>query len=277
MAAHLRPLILVTSDDGVQSPGLAAAVSALEPLGDLLVAAPLRQHSGAGRSFDRASRGAIHRAVLTWDGGSVEAFGIEGTPAQAVAHALLELAPHPPTLAVVGINYGENVGNDITGSGTVGAAIEAATAGIPAIAASRQTAAEFHHSHSPEIDFGAAAYFVRYFARRLLSPGVRLPFDADLLKIDVPEDATPDTPWRVTRVSRQRHLESAVPVRERLSDPGPLNYRARREWTDLEPDSDIYALIHDRVVSVAPVSVDLTARVDRQALGRLLGDGQFRD
>jgi len=208
----LRPTILVTNDDGVRSPGLRAAIIALRPLGDLLVAAPLNQHSGAGRSFPRGSKGCIHPVHLAWDDGSAEAFGIEASPAQTVVYALLELASHLPDLAVVGINYGENVGNGITGSGTVGAAIEAASAGIPTLAVSLQTAPEFHYSHSPEIDFRAAAHFVRFFARRLLSPGVSLSFDVDLLKIDVPQDATPDTPWRVTRVSRQRYFLRLVPV-----------------------------------------------------------------
>jgi len=265
-----QPLILVTNDDGIRSPGLLAAAGALRPLGDLLVAAPLYQHSGTGRSFPQSSTGHIHPVRLGWNEDALEAFGIEGTPAQTVVHALTELASRLPDLAVVGINYGENVGIDITGSGTVGAAIEAASAGIPTMAVSLQTATEFHYSHSLEIDFAAAAHFVQFFARQLLSPDVRLPFDVDLLKIDVPQDAAPDTPWRITRVSRQRYFESIPRRRERLTDSGPLDYRVRTEWSELEPDSDIYALVHDRIVSVAPVSLDLSSRADRCSLERLL-------
>jgi 5'-nucleotidase len=271
LTSDSRPLILVTNDDGIQSPGLRAAAAALHPLADLLVAAPLHQQSGLGRSFPIGSTGRIHPMQLTLEDGSIKAFGIEGSPAQTVARALIELAPRQPDLCVVGINYGENVGNGITGSGTVGAALEAASAGIPALAVSVQTAVKFHYSHSEEIDFGAATHFARIFAQRLLSPGFSLPFDADLLKIDIPQGATPDTAWRITRVSRQRYFEATPPQQKSPSDEcGPLSYRPRTEWSDLEPDSDIYALLYDRVVSVAPVSLDLSARVDKTALEQLL-------
>jgi 5'-nucleotidase len=267
-----RPLILVTNDDGVHSPGLRAAVAALRPLGDLLVAAPLHQQSGTGRSFPAGSSGRVHAVQLACKDGAVEAFGVEGSPAQTVLHALLELAPRRPDLAVVGINYGENVGSSITTSGTVGAALEAVLGGAPAMAVSLQTAARFHYSHSEEVDFGAAAHFTRFFARRLLSLDGGLPADADLLKVDVPQDATLDTPWRVTRVSRQRYFEALPPSRQSLDEAGSLGYRVRVDWASLEPDSDIYALLRDGVVSVAPVSLDLSSRVDRPALARLLGN-----
>lgn len=270
MTAQTRPLILITNDDGIQSPGLRAAVAVLHPLGDLLVAAPMNQQTGAGRSFPSSSTGCIHALQLTWGKDSAQAFGIEGSPAQTVVHALTELAPRRPDLAVVGINYGENVGSGITTSGTVGAAIEAAWAGIPALAVSLQTEAKFHHSYSSEVDFEAAAHFTRFFAQRLLSPQVVLPFDADLIKVDVPQDATFDTPWRVTRVSRQRYFEMIPSQRKHLTEPGPLSYRSRTDRARLEPDSDIYALLHDRVVSVAPVSMDLSSRADRFALEQLL-------
>lgn len=265
-----RPLILITNDDGIDSPGLLAAVAALHPLADLLVVAPLHQQTGAGRSFPHLHTGRIHPQRLSWEGGSVEALAIEASPAQAVAHALVELAPRRPDLAVAGINYGENLGTSITTSGTVGAALEAASAGVPALAVSQQMDVQFHYSHDDGVNFEAASHFVRTFARRLLTPGVTLPFDADLLKIDVPQNATPDTPWRVTRVSRQTYFEALPPTRANRDEPGPLGYRPRIEWPDLEPDSDIYAIACDGVVSVSPVSLDLSARVDRSALAQLL-------
>jgi 5'-nucleotidase len=272
LISTIRPLILVTNDDGIESPGLHAAAAALRPLGDLLIAAPLHQQSGTGRSFPPGNKGRIHPTRFVWDKVSLEAFGIEGSPAQTVIHALIELAPRQPDLAVAGINYGENLGSDITASGTVGAALEAAAAGIPALAISLQTAVQFHHSHSSKVDLSAAAHFVHFFARRLLSPQARLPFDVDLLKIDVPQDATPHTPWRVTRVSRQRYFEAIPPQQGRLNETRSLGYRPRAHWPSLEPDSDIYTLIHDRIVSVAPVSLDQSSRVDRPRLEQLLHD-----
>jgi 5'-nucleotidase len=91
-----------------------------------------------------------------------------------------------------------------------------------------------------------------------------------LLKIDVPDDATPDTPWRLTRVSRQRYYDILPPQRECLADEAPLGYRIHVDEASLEPDSDVQALVRDREVSVTPISMDLTSRVDRSALERLL-------
>jgi 5'-nucleotidase len=269
----MKPCILVTNDDGIHSPGLQAAVGALAPLGDLVVVAPLEQYSGAGRSFSQSSRGRLERVQIAWAGGTVQAYGLDGSPTQAALHALVELAPRRPDLAVVGINYGENLGNGITASGTVGAALEMASAGIPALAVSRQVASKYYLTHSTEIDFGAAAHFVRLFAQHLSAPAIGLPEDVDLLKIDVPDDATPSTPWRVTRVSRQRYFEILPPERESLDHEGPLGYRIRIDKAQLERDSDIYALIYDRVVSVAPISVDLSSRVDLGRLQELLSNG----
>lgn len=269
----MKPCILVTNDDGIHSPGLRAAVEALAPLGDLVVVAPVAQYSGAGRSFAQGSRGRLQPVEIACADGAVQAYGVDGSPTQAALHALVELAPRRPDLAVVGINYGENLGNGITASGTVGAALEMASAGVPALAVSRQVASKYYLTHSTEIDFAAAAHFVQMFARRLLLASGGLVDDVDLLKIDVPDTATPDTPWRVTRVSRQRYFEILPPERESLRSEGPLGYRIRVDESALERDSDIYALVYDRVVSVAPISVDLSSRVDRDKLQALLRDG----
>jgi len=269
----MKPCILITNDDGIHSPGLRAAVAALASLGDLVVVAPLAQYSGAGRSFAQGSRGRVEPVEITWAEGSVQAYGVDGSPTQAALHGLVEFAPRRPDLAVVGINYGENLGNGITASGTVGAALEMASAGVPALAVSRQVASKYYLTHSTEIDFSAAAHFVRVFARQLLSCRGELAGDVDLLKIDVPDTATPATPWRVTRVSRQRYFEILPPERESLRDEGPLGYRIHFDEAALERDSDIYALIYERAVSVAPISIDLSSRVDRERLRVLLNNG----
>jgi 5'-nucleotidase len=272
----MKPCILVTNDDGIRSPGLRAAVAALAPLGDLVVVAPLEQYSGAGRSFAQSSRGRLKPVEIVWGDGVVHAYGVDGSPTQAALHALVELAPRRPDLAVVGINYGENLGNGITASGTVGAALEMASAGIPALAVSRQVASKYYLTHSTEIDFSAAAHFTALFARHLISSARDLTEDVDLLKIDVPDSATPATAWRVTRVSRQRYFEILAPKRENPDCEGPLGYRIHVDEAALERDSDIYALLYDRVVSVAPVSVDLSSRTDRGRLQALLSNGADR-
>lgn len=258
------PLILVTNDDGIRSPGLRAAAAALRPLGQVIVVAPLDQWSGAGRCMPATSEGRIYPETLVVDGEVIRAYAVEGTPAQVVDHAILEILPRPPDLVVSGINYGENVGSGVTISGTVGAALEAASFGIPALAVSLETSVEHHLGYSEEIDFRAAAHFTRVFAAAVLRRA--LPFDVDVLKIDVPSSATPETPWRWTRQSRQRYFVPVRPMRRRPTDPGPLGYRVEIDFEHLEPDSDIHALVVDRVVSVTPLSLDLTSRVSMEAL-----------
>jgi 5'-nucleotidase len=113
-----------------------------------------------------------------------------------------------------------------------------------------------------------AMHFLQSFARRVLEAG--LPPGVDLLKIDVPMQATPQTPWRWTRISRQRYFWPVKPHRRRPSDPGPMGFETRIDTDGLEPDSDIRAIAVDGVVSVTPVTLDMTARVERELLASWL-------
>ncbi len=264
-----RPLILFTNDDGIESPGLWAAAEALGDLGDILIVAPREQQSGTGRSMPVTSEGRIYPHELPMNGYKYKAYAVDGTPAQAVQHGVLELADRLPSLVVSGINYGENAGNGVTISGTVGAALEAASLGIPALAMSQQTPKDLHLSYSPEVDFSGAAYFTRLFAEHLLRHPQR-PDDVDVLKIDVPWQATPETPWRVTRISRRRVYWPTRPERVSLSDMGRIGYHFDSDPSKAEPDSDVYAVMHDKVVSVTPMSLDLTSRTDLFRLRRIL-------
>lgn len=263
-----RPLILLTNDDGIRSPGLWAAAEALAPLGYVVVAAPREQSSGAGRSMPPQSDGTIREEQVAVHGKPWKVYAVGGTPAQVVQHALLELVPRRPDLVVAGINYGENVSTSITISGTIGAALEGAAFGIPALAVSLETAREHHQSYSEEVDFSAAAHFTAHFARRLLA-GLTFP-DVDVLKVDVPSDATPQTPWKVTRLSRARYYLPVAPERRRLDEPGRVDYEVSLESAQLEPGSDAYVLRVERQVSVTPLSLDMTSRVDLEELARAL-------
>ena len=254
------PLILITNDDGIESPGLIAAVEAALPLGDLIVAAPDRQWSGAGRCFSHAPGGQIERHPLEVRGHPVQAYRVGASPAVTVMHALIELVPRVPSLLISGINYGENLGNDVTHSGTVGAALQAASSGVPALAVSLQTPKETHAQYSDSVDFSTAAHFTRLFAQCLLDAS--MPFDTDILKVDVPSDATVQTPWRLSRVSRHTYF-TAIPRGHALPPDGAgvgLDYEPIPCPECTETDSDIYALAVDRVVAVAPLSLDLTSR-----------------
>jgi 5'-nucleotidase len=173
-----------------------------------------------------------------------------------------------PDLVVSGINYGENVGTGITISGTVGAAMEAASLGIPALAISLEAEAQYHLTYSEEMSFVVAAEFAARIARLLLEK--KFPPDVDLLNINVPSDASVDTPWQLTRMSRQRYYQSLAPVRASWSERAIIGYREAGEFEHEPEDTDVHVLRKKRTVSVTPLSLDLTSRVDFAELDRLM-------
>lgn len=263
-----RPLIFLTNDDGIASPGLKAAVRAVLGLGELLVVAPSLQQTAMGRSFRGRKDAVLETIAYEVEGYSIRAFHAEGTPATVVRHALQVLCQERvPDLLISGINYGENVGTSISASGTVGAAIEAASLGIPALAAALQVHPDgfLHHG---EQDWAAAEHFLRLFAQKRL--GATLPFDVDLLKIDVPEDATPATPWRLSRLSRQRYFEMILDTPSLDSRIGDGRIVVSVNRASLEPDSDVHALAVDRIVAVTPLSLDATSRANFSDIQRAL-------
>ncbi len=269
--ADERPLILLTNDDGIASPGLLAAAEAVCDLGELLIVAPATQQTGMGRGTPPIVNGVLTIESLRVGCEDVRVYAINGSPAQTVVLGVLGIAPRRPALVVSGINHGENLGTAVTGSGTVGAALQAAEMGIPGLAVSLETDKAYHYNHGAGLHWDAAAHFTRIFAQRMLQAA--LPFDVDVLKVDVPAEATAQTSWRITRQARQSYYK-IVPPAERIA-PGPLielDYRIEIDWDCLARDTDVYAFSHDRVVAVTPLSEDLTSRTDLAQLDRLLRD-----
>jgi 5'-nucleotidase len=263
-----KPQILLTNDDGIRSPGLWSAAASLSNLGFVTVTAPRDQSSGAGRSLPNSSDGIIHEERVQVNGQEWNVFAVGGSPAQSVLHGVLEVLKFKPDLVVSGINYGENVATGITISGTVGAAMEAASLGIPAMAVSLEADAKYHLSYSDEVDFSVAAYFAAQFGLMLLDK--KFPSDVQLLKVDVPSEATVDTPWQVTRLSLQRYYEPFAPDRSAWSERGTIGYREAGRLEHEPEDTDVYVLRKKRWVSVTPLSLDLTSRVDLEELNRLM-------
>ena len=268
-----RPLILLTNDDGIRSPGLLAAAAAVCDLGDLLLAAPAEQQTGMSRAVPPIPNRRIYPTRVPVGCQEMPAYAIESTPAQAVSYGILALAPavfdRRPDLVISGINYGENLGTTVTASGTVGAALQAAEMGVRGLAVSLETDKAYHYHHGHDVDWSAAAHFTRQCAQIMLA--ARLPFDVDVIKVDVPCDATVATPWRLTRQSRQSYYQVLPPAEPVTEGEMPLlNYRVAVDWATLETDSDIWAFARDRIVSVTPLSQDMTARVDFAGLRKLL-------
>lgn len=259
--------ILLSNDDGIDSPGLWAAAEALSDLGYVTVAAPRDHMSATGRGFSKESDGRITKKKLTIKGQEWDIYAIGGSPSQSVTHGILEVVPQRPDLVVAGINYGENFATDITYSGTVGAAIEAASLGIPALAMSQQIFSDDYDAFHQDVNFSAAAYFTHYFAKILLSK--QMPDDVDVLNIVVPDGATEQTPWKVTRLARIRYFKPYVVREGKLDGKGYITSNVLND-NEIPPDNDIYTVRVEKMVAVTPLSLDMTSRVAPNYLEALL-------
>lgn len=251
-------LILVTNDDGIRSPGLGAVAAAVSDLGRVVVAAPITQQTSMSRSKPKyATQGIIEPIDLEFDGQSFEAYAIDGSPTQCVVHAILEILDEKPDLCISGANYGENIGGSLTGSGTVMAAIEAASFGVPSIAVSRETPHEMAHTlEYPALDWSAVQYFTHKLAAQVLKHG--LPERVEVLNLNVPEDATSQTPIRQTIQEFKRYYYFLDAAPRDLTTPQRLHQTKGVDVSVLDPQGDVKAL-YDRVVSVSPLCRLLTA------------------
>jgi len=238
-------VILVTNDDGVHAPGLAALASALDELGDVYVVAPDREQSAVGHALT------LHRPLRVTTVGE-RRFSVNGTPSDCVNLAVLGLLPERPVLVAAGINHGSNLGDDVTYSGTVSAAMEGTLLGVPSMAVSQS---------DPETGtLDGAQAVAKLVASRVLVEG--LP-GKTLLNINVP--AGPLAGIRMTRLGHRVYQEKVV----RETDPRGLPYywigAGPPVWSEDEA-SDI-AAVNRGMASVTPLHLDLTHHGALQRMG----------
>ena len=237
------PIILISNDDGVYSPGLLALKQALEQVGETRVVAPDHNWSASGHT--KTMHKPLRVASVRLEDGS-EALACTGAPSDCVALALLVLYPDLPDLVVSGINPGQNVGHDVTYSGTVSAAWEAVIAGIPAIAVSVG-------AHQ-EPDFAYAADYAARLARKVLSSELERPL---LLNLNVPNlPAHEITGVEITRLGQRLYRD----VLDERRDPRGRSYYwiGGKPPTGIpEPGTDIGALSQGKI-SITPIQLDLT-------------------
>ena len=217
-----KPQILLTNDDGIESPGLWAAAETLSEIGYVWVIAPREQSTGMGRSMPPTSDGTITLKTFTVHGKEWTVYAVGGSPAQAIQHGILEIIGEKPDLVVSGINYGLNFGHAVTASGTVGAALEGAVFGAPSIAVSLETGKECHLTHSTEIDFQEAAKITARFATKFMTGS--LDKAIHLLKVEIPAEATVDTSWEIASLSPIRYYMPTVPKRSSWDEPARTDY-----------------------------------------------------
>lgn len=231
------PSILVTNDDGVQSEGIHALAEALRALGPVTIVAPVTEASAIGHALTL-------RRPLRVEPVRENVYAVDGTPTDCVNLAITSVLRELPSLVVSGINKGLNVGDDVTYSGTVAGALEAALLGIPAIAVSLQG--------GPDFDFGPSAAVALSVAEALS----RQPLPGrTFLNVNVPRGTVRGL--RVTVQARRNHITA---VTARVDPRGREYYWIDEAQDDWQPhDRSDYQAVKDGYVSITPLHPDLTA------------------
>lgn len=247
--------ILVTNDDGVTAPGLLALAQEMRQLGYVTVLAPDRNWSASGhvKTLDRPLR---VKEVTLADGS--QALATDGAPSDCVALPVLGLLPEKIDLVVSGINPNANVGHDVTYSGTVTAAMEAAIWGLPGVAVSLDRPSEYHGL----LDYGPAARLAKRIAAQVIARG--LPKDV-LLNVNVPY--RPEGEIRGLRITRQglRVYRDLLDARQ---DPRgrPYYWIGGEAPTGVPEDGTDFGALAEGYVSITPLHLDLTAHQTMEML-----------
>jgi 5'-nucleotidase len=268
--------ILLTNDDGIQARGLHAMRRALLeiPAVELAVIAPDANRSASARSI--TTRSPLWVEEIDFGDGTT-GFATDGTPVDCVRFGALGLFEFVPELIVSGINHGANLGDDITYSGTVAAALEGAVLGIPAIAVSQQSKKrEMDFRLGREFDFEVCASFtarlISGLSERPISPGT-------LLNVNCPALSAPEIKGaQVTRLGK-RIYRDALELEEEDRTGGAPRRRYRIYGDDPtyhEEDGTDFSAIYADMISVTPLHFDLTdvERMEEMrgwALGSLIG------
>ncbi len=240
-----RPRILVTNDDGIESRGILALKQALDPIGDVTVVAPDTNQSAVGHQKTLMRPLRVRERQLA-DGSM--GYSVDGSPTDAVSLAFLGFFEERFDLVASGINYGANLGDDITYSGTVSAAMEAVINNCPAFAISQE--------YDEQVDFALASLAAAVVARNVLEHGLKR---GELVSVNVPAVPIAECEgFEVTRVGRRVYQDQLV---QRV-DPRGIPYY----WLGGPPPSGIsvpgtdFNAVVNRRVSVTPLHLDLTGR-----------------
>ncbi len=243
-------IILVSNDDGIHAAGVRALEAALAPLGEVWVVAPDREQSAASHSLS------LHRPLRVEPAGP-RRLAVDGTPTDCVNLAINGILPERPRLVVSGVNHGANLGDDITYSGTVSAAIEGTLLGVPSIAVSVVM--------RNGVDFSPAAEFAARLARRILQSG--LPADT-LLNVNVP--ALPLSALRGYTVTKQGKRRYGDAIVEKVDPRGKKYYWIGGEDLGFIPEEGTdFSAVEAGSISVTPLRLDLTNYATMAAVARL--------
>jgi 5'-nucleotidase len=255
--------VLLTNDDGIEAAGLQALRRALleVPGIQLAVIAPDGNRSAMARSITTRRPLWVEEVAF---GDGTHGFATDGTPVDCVRLARLGLIEgFDAELVVSGINHGSNLGDDITYSGTVAAALEAIVLGLPGIAVSQQSAAmELDFRAGSAFDFSVAAGFTARLVQELDS--VPLP-DATLININVPGSKPEGV--EVARLGKRVYRDELALVEEATGKRRLYRIYCDASWEQDETGTDLAAVAHGKI-AVTPLHFDLTAHEGLSALQR---------
>lgn len=242
-----KPLILVTNDDGITAPGIRALIEVMNELGEVVVVAPDSPQSGMGHAITVNDTLYCERVVVDKDAKQKE-FSCSGTPADCVKLANNEILGRRPDLCVSGINHGSNSSINVIYSGTMSAAVEAGTVGIPAIGFSLL-------DYSLNANFEPVKKFVKQIASECLKNG--LP-KRTVLNVNFPK--LTEAAIKGVKICRQANAHWVEKFDKRTSPFGRDYYWMAGDFIneDKGEDTDEWAL-KNGYVSIVPVQFDLTA------------------
>ncbi|MGO3182391.1 MAG: 5'/3'-nucleotidase SurE [Aequorivita sp.] len=244
--AEKRPLILVINDDGINAPGIRALIEVMNTLGDVCVVAPDSPQSGMGHAI--TINDALYCNSIKVTGAPHREFSCSGTPVDCVKIAVNEILKRKPDLCVSGINHGSNSSINVIYSGTMSAAVEAGTHGIPAIGFSLL-------DFSQDADFEPSKKFVKIVTQEVLKNGLQ---KGVVLNVNIPKLS--ESEINGIKVCRQADAHWQEKFDKRTNPVGRDYYWLTGEFVnkDKGEDTDEWAL-RNGFVSVVPVQFDLTA------------------
>jgi len=241
--------ILLSNDDGILAPGLAALHGAMGDLGEVTVVAPSSPQSAAGHSITLKQPLVVNRIQVNDSHEPFWGNSVDGRPADCVRLAVRKLLAEWPDLVLSGINAGANVGVNVFYSGTVAAAAEAAMLGIPAVAFSAG-----HDKSADEIDYARAAALCRWVLDRLLAAGLKR---GDLINVNIPT-LGPGRPVGV-RVVPQSTSELDDIYHQAVDSMGRDTYRLGESYSFARHcENTDAACLADGYVTITPLQVDMT-------------------
>lgn len=241
-----KPLILVTNDDGINAPGIAALIEVMKTLGEVVIIAPDKAQSGMGHAITINSTIRINKRN-TYD--VKEEYSCSGTPVDCIKFGVNKIMDRKPDLCVSGINHGTNMSINVIYSGTMSAAVEGAIEGIPSIGFSLS-------DYTIDADFTASKKIVKTIAEKVLQnglpEGVCLNVNIPKLKLEL---------IKGIKVCRQAKANWVEEFDERHDPSGHPYYWLTGKFENLDLndiDTDIWAL-ENGYVSIVPTQFDMTA------------------